>query len=379
MKIMPLSVFLFISVIATSISSHTNANPSLELQSNQTFSKTIADNKRLLARQFADSYATANLALKQHINHRDLSVSADKIYQTNKKLLNRSNQMIRIAKGLNPSGENLIQLRIASKKMITAWHNGSDPLFAFSPEGDEKQWTGIEAFDTDGNVHFLDVYTLPTRPVFIVELDGRKALREGLEVMRNLFSARDAELSRSNILETGFTEPLSTTVLKHIRLENDEEPWILGKAEVYAVTNGISPSRDEPVLDVIDMPYLDHDGVDYYPNQILFFWDRYRWQAADAILMEHDDNTNFKEIAINLLEIAAQILQSIPSPDVQGYAIIAIITNGILEALPDQWFINNDDYVDSFYTTFENQEYTNHRGARNNATVTLKPLIIDAR
>ncbi|MDP5210310.1 DUF3103 family protein [Microbulbifer sp. 2205BS26-8] len=381
MKFSTLSVLFCIAFISITASANIIPYSDSRLATQHAPAKAIAENKRILAKNFANSYASSLVALRQHINQYDLSASVGDIYHSNKskKLLSKSNHLIRTAKGLNANGENLIQLRMASKEMVTAWQNGEAPLFAFAPAGDEKQWTSIEAYDTDGNIHFLDVHILPQQPVFIVEVNGRKALKEGIEIMRGIFSGGIAETPPQNTSRENAAQSLSTSVLKHIRLNDDEEPWILGKAEIYAITNGISPSRDEPVLDVVDMPYLDHDDTDYYPNQVLFHWSRYRWQAADLMLMEHDENTNFQEIASNLLNLAVQILQSIPFPDVQGYAIIAIITNGILNALPAEWFINNDDYVDSIYTTFENQEYINLSGARGNATITLKPLEIDSR
>ena len=168
-------------------------------------------------------------------------------------------------------------------------------------------------------------------------------------------------------------------MLKSIHLQDDEEPWISGKAEVYSIVTGVSPSRDEPVLDIVDMPYLDYDGTTYNPNQIIIYWDRYRWQAADILMMEQDDNTNYKELASRLLDVATEILKAIPDPEVQGYAIIPQLTNKILAAMPDSWFTNDDDYVDVYYTLFEGQRYSNHKGASSNATITLEPLTIQPR
>ena len=38
-------------------------------------------------------------------------------------------------------------------------------------------------------------------------------------------------------------------------------------------------------------------------------------------------------------------------------------TNELLKAMPDEWFTNNDDYVDVFYTLFENKDYQEYKGA----------------
>ena len=47
--------------------------------------------------------------------------------------------------------------------------------------------------------------------------------------------------------------------------------------------------------------------------------------------------------------------------------------------MPDSWFTNDDDYVDVYYTLFEGQRYSNHKGASSNATITLEPLTIQPR
>ena len=72
-------------------------------------------------------------------------------------------------------------------------------------------------------------------------------------------------------------------------------------------------------------------------------------------------------------------MKSIPDPEVQGYAMIPKLTNELLKAMPDDWFTNDDDYIDVFYTLFEGKNYTNHYGASSNAKVTIEPLTIDPR
>ncbi len=219
------------------------------------------------------------------------------------------------------------------------------------------------------------------RPVFVVELDGKQSLREGIQLMRSMLLKN--RIGGMGALVEGASstkaEQLSAHVLKYIKLNDDEEPWVSGDAEIYAITTGVSPSRKAPVLDIVDMPYLDDDGKDYYPNQILIHWNRYRWKAADVLLMEHDDNTNYKTLASKLLSAAEEIMKKIPDQEIQSYSFIPKITNSVLEAMPDQWFINTDDYVDTFYTLLESETYTRHYGARGNAQITLQPLNISER
>jgi Protein of unknown function (DUF3103) len=55
------------------------------------------------------------------------------------------------------------------------------------------------------------------------------------------------------------------------------------------------------------------------------------------------------------------------------YAMIAAVAKAVLQAMPNSWFENNDDYLDSFYTLEKNRTYTDYVGAANNAEITLTP------
>ena len=345
--------------------------------------KDVATIKRNFAKQIALNYSVLNADLKQTLSQYKLVLNADQLpslgmhTQQNTRLANNALQQL---KGLPQNTGSLLQVRLASDKMLSAWQQGERPLFAFAPVGDDTQWSEIEAFDQYGDIHYLSVDQMPTQPVFIVELDQQKVQDAGIAVMRGILSANKfnkTTVSPKNQLSN--EQPLQTSVLKKIRLEDDKEPWISGGAEIYAIVTGIDPTRDEPILDIVDLPYLDHDQTDYSPNQVLIHWQRYRWQAVDLLLMEQDDNTNYKTLAIKLLEISEQVMASIPDLQAQGYAIIPKLTNELLKAMPDEWFTNNDDYVDVFYTLFENKDYQEYKGASSNATITLSPLEINPR
>jgi len=345
--------------------------------------KDVATIKRNFAKQIALNYSVLNADLKQTLSQYKLVLNADQLpslgmhTQQNTRLANNALQQL---KGLPQNTGSLLQVRLASDKMLSAWQQGERPLFAFAPAGDDTQWSEIEAFDQYGDIHYLSVDQMPTQPVFIVELDQQKVQDAGIAVMRGILSAN--KFSKSTVSpknQLSNEQPLQTSVLKKIRLEDDKEPWISGGAEIYAIVTGIDPTRDEPILDIVDLPYLDHDKTDYSPNQVLIHWQRYRWQAVDLLLMEQDDNTNYKTLAIKLLEISEQVMASIPDLQAQGYAIIPILTNELLKAMPDEWFTNNDDYVDVFYTLFENKDYQEYKGASSNAIITLSPLEINPR
>ncbi|WP_310597844.1 DUF3103 family protein [Aeromonas aquatica] len=269
--------------------------------------------------------------------------------------------------GLTGEVKQLMQLRLANPEQADALKQGVEPLIAYVPSGDEQSWSAIEAFDGAGNPVYLDVNQAPARPVLVVEADPVKAKNAGLKVMRRALAEADLQ---SAPRAANSTAPLKTSILKKIRLSDDQEPWLLGAAEVYAVVAGVNPSRDEPVVDIVDMPYLDYDNTDYSPNQILVYWDRYRWGAVDVVMMEQDDNVNYKELSALLIEAlklgftAGGVPEALPFLDLGGR---------IVKALPDSWMTNNDDYLDTFYTLEQDQNYQQYPGAAGNAVITLEP------
>lgn len=269
--------------------------------------------------------------------------------------------------GLEGEVTQLMQLRLANPEQAVALKQGVEPLVAYVPSGDEQSWSAIEAFDTAGNPIYLDVNQPPARPVLVVEADPVKAKNAGLRVMRKALAEADLQAAPR---AADSTAPLKTSILKKIRLQDDQEPWLLGAAEVYAVVAGVNPSRDEPVVDIVDLPYLDYDNTDYSPNQILVYWDRYRWGAVDLVMMEQDDNVNYKELSALLIEAlklgftAGGVPEALPFLDLGGR---------IVKALPDSWMTNNDDYLDTFYTLEQDQSYHQYPGAAGNAVITLEP------
>lgn len=404
MKKMTLALLMMTVPLACAISPQSSAEPVdtrfLSMQQASQYSVSVSSAKREIALDLSRQYARVLPVMQSNINQYNLAMDANLAYQfsgSDTRALRQNELAIRAAKGLytdtkseinrirKGSAPSLVQFRLADVSMLSDWQQGESPLFAFEPDGDDKHWANIEAYDVDGNIHLLDVYQLPQRPVIVIGLDKQQAMREGLAVMQGIFSSSidsASQLKRARRQLRAFTaaeQPISTTVIKQISVQDDEEPWISGKAEIYGIVTGVNPSRDEPVLDIIEMPYLDYSDTEYYPNQIVIHWERYRWAAADLVLMEHDDGTNYKDIATALLLAAEEILKAYPDPEVQGFAIIAKITNGILSAMPDAWFTNDDDFVDVYYTLQEGETYTNHYGAGGNARAHFAPLMIQPR
>lgn len=386
--ITPVSLLLVATIMGCNSEEATTSSTS---QSN---ADAIAQQKRALALQLSESYAELETTLKTEISAQNLSISVSTLFeeQPDSDFSQRmvvADAQIRSMKGIEDFTEQLLQLRIADASMIKEWQEGQSPLFAFEPKGNDASWQYIEAFDVYGQVHQLDVYQMPDVPVFVVDSNSEVELRAGLQAMRAQMNALGQSTTLTTV-ESGSVaaqamarssdnsaEPISTTVLKKIRLADDKEPWISGAAEIYAIVTGINPSRDEPTIDLVEMPYLDYDKQDYFPNQVMIQWSRYRWGAADLILMEQDDGTDYKELAKLLVKVAEEVLKLIPDPEVQAYAIIPQITGKIIDAIPDGLLVNDDDYVDVFYTLMQDTSYVDHPGASGNAVATFEPLTIN--
>ena len=253
-------------------------------------------------------------------------------------------------------------------------------LFSFAPKGEEKDWKQIEAYTLDKKLVYLDVDKAPEQPVIVIETDGFETLKREVEYMNKLLRKEGVQNNRFEgkkvdvVLNSAKSSGLETTKLNKIRLNDDEEPWISGAAEIYAVTSGIRDASNSPEIKVIPMYYLDYDDTDYYPNQIMLFWDDYQYQAANIQLFEKDDNVNYKDLVSTIVNGVFQIIGAVSTQT--WVNVLGQVAGAIIQAMPDSWYTNNDDYVDSFYTIEKNKSYYNYYGARGNAKVNLAPYFV---
>ncbi|NAZ95387.1 DUF3103 domain-containing protein [Vibrio toranzoniae] len=398
-------------VLATTVVGFQSYANNIDTTDARSLSENSSAQKQSLALQISERYSDLELSLKAQISQKSLSTPIDKLnssqpYSAFSSKMQKADLGYRKMKGINNFSDSVLEIRMADEAMIEAWKNGEKPLFAFEPSGDDSNWQYIEAYDVYGQVHQLDVYQMPDVPVFVVDSNGAEELKAGLMAMqaemnklgtatqinsgsKNTGDNEDSKGSKNSKFQKqtfmgkakrsmamSEPEPLNTTQLTKIRLAVDQEPWISGKAEIYAIVTGVDSSRVEPQIDLVEMPYLDYDKQTYYPNQTVIFWPRYRWGAADMILMEHDDGTDYKELAKLLVQAAEEILKMIPDPEVQGYAIIPQITGKIIDVIPDGVLVNDDDFVDVFYTLMQNTSYVDHPGAGGNAVASFAPVII---
>lgn len=332
----------------------------------------LVDTKRELAKAIA--MLSSQFELNKQVTAKNLTLSSQELKQLNSSLsplLDRANRVVAEAKGYH-FGQELIQLRLAKASMLDSLRSGMAPLISFEPKGSDKYWTEIEAFDQHGNSHYFDAKIAPREPVFVVELDSKVDLALGLAQMQAIF-AQHSESKAIIQQEPLPAANLETTLIDRIRVNDVQESWISGNAEIYALVTGIEANQKDAKVTVVDLPYLNDDDRTYYPNQIIVMWNNYRYQAADIIFMEQDDNTNYRDIARRLLSIAEAYLNSVGKVDI---GTIVGLTNQIIETLPDSWFTNDDDFVDVFYTIRKGRSYSGRYGAGYNVNMDLCPEII---
>ncbi|NDK28304.1 DUF3103 family protein [Streptomyces sp. TR1341] len=289
-----------------------------------------------------------------------------------KSQLAAADRQIAQAKGLDAKTGPLLQLRLGDPSMRAALAAGTAPWVAAAVSDDDA--TTVTAYDSRGRAHRLDARTTPAHPVYVVDVDSSKALAAGMDVLREELvkdGVRSAAPVAVNTAHTAATPKAAatagywTTKITAVELSDDEEPWIKGAAEIYTLVSGFG--QDGKVrVDPVDMPYLDYDGTVYKPNQILVNWSNYKYNLADAVMMEEDGSTNYRDLA----KAIATALLTITD---QGTYIPLV--NAILDAIPDDWWTDDPDYVDSWYTLAQSNQGT-YYGARGNGWMTVEPYFV---
>ncbi|MEV4664524.1 DUF3103 family protein [Micromonospora echinofusca] len=257
--------------------------------------------------------------------------------------LRAANQRLLVAKGLPGGTGSLLRLRLAHPDMRAALARGEAPLVAATPTDDSV--TSVHAYDRSGATVVLDAARVPQRPVLVVDVDTERALTAGLALMRQELGARGidrAAPARPAARTSGVSASAGywATKVNAVRLSDDEEPWIKGDAEIYNLVAGFGLDGKVKV-DLVQMPYLDHDGTTYYPNQLLVHFSSYKYNLADVVMMEDDGDTNYS----SLVKAIASALLVI----VDGGAYTPLV-NAILDAIPTSWYTDDPDFVDAWYT-----------------------------
>ncbi len=172
-------------------------------------------------------------------------------------------------------------------------------------------------------------------------------------------------------------------MLKWIYLRKDHEPNSKGNAEIFAIVSGLQRGpnqRHVAHVEVIDMPYLDHDKRSYFPNQVLVNWDDFYYKAVNINLFERDTGTDYKKLAKNLINSATEVLIGAAGGSAGLWALsLNKLANAILDEVGRGGFLSDgNDYVDSFYTIRSDHNYHKLYGARNNASMGFEQVWIPA-
>ncbi|MEV6243058.1 DUF3103 family protein [Lentzea sp. NPDC051838] len=226
------------------------------------------------------------------------------------------------AKGL-PENEKLITTKLVGGTK-------GERLVAAAPDDDKAQ--SITAYDRNGRKHALPTNKEPDQPLLLVDIDVEKAVNLGMDVIRKAMPAQQK-------IQAGYW---ATQVTK-VRVSDVQEPWFKGDAEIFSLVSGFGLDGKVRV-DPVTMPYLDEENTTYSPNQLIVHWNNYKYDLADVVMMEDDGDTNYKALAQAL---AAALLTI-----VDGGAYIPLVS-AVLDAIPDSWYTDDPDYVESWYTLSE--------------------------
>ncbi|MGW1729398.1 DUF3103 family protein [Streptomyces sp. NPDC002306] len=323
------------------------------------------DAARAIASSLSDSLWRARVQKEALVSH-DVAVTslAQHASASLKSTLASADRRIVAAKGLDANVGSVLRLRLGADSMRAALIAGATPWVAAATAEDNPRT--VTAYDSQGHTHTLDVDEVPTQPVYVVDIDAAKTVAAGLKVLnddlkRQGLNSPAVARSKASAATPGFW----TTRITQVRLSDDEESWIKGDAEIYTLVTGFGQNGQVRV-DSVDMPYLDNENTTYQPDQILVNWANYKYNLADAVMMEDDGSTNYRELA---KAIATALLT------ISDAGVYIPLANVVLDAMPDDWWTDNPDYVDSWYTLARSENGIRY-GARGNGWMALEPYFV---
>ena len=283
-------------------------------------------------------------------------------------LLNGLDQDLRWEMGLEQTAQAILGLDLVWPPEGPRRIDWSKALFAVRPQAPAPAW--VDAYDLDGRMVRLDPEASPGVPVILVGIDRREVVRAGIEtVNRGLARAG----FNSHCQGSDPASPILCAKLTAIRLAENQEAWWKDGMEVYALVSGIDPTQDKPTIKLVNLPYLAHDGTDYFPNQVLLFWSDFRFGAANIQLWDHGDGTNYQKILAAVLKGVAAAMAVGGAP---AFSWIPALADAIVEAMPASWWTDSDTWLDTFYTLERGPSYQNLMGSGQTARISLMPWVL---
>lgn len=249
-------------------------------------------------------------------------------------------------------------------------------VIAYVPAGDEDEWKFIPAIDAaTGESLQLEVDQAPDRPVLVVETHGSYSMQHFISDLNVRLSGLTYELSKEvDLSKQAQSGNVETTKLTKISLKNDQEPWIKGAAEIFTFVAGVFDNNN-PAIKAVGLPYLDYDNTNYYPNQLIINWNDYNYNAVNFSMYEEDSGTNYKELA-KVIVTAVGAIGSLAG--FEPATAIAQITNRIQDAMPDSWYTDDHDYVDTCYTIVKGESLNDQYCAAGNARISTSPFTLQS-
>lgn len=281
--------------------------------------------------------------------------------------LSAADRRIAGLKGLPASTGSLLRLRLAAPSMRSRLDAAATPWIAVAAADDDAR--NITAYDSRGQAHSVGTAHVPDRPLYLLDIDVTKAHRAGLKVLQKAFADKgltSLPSKAANSARAASPAGWWATKITAVEVNDDQEPWFKGAAEMFSLVTGFGQDGTARV-DSVDMPYLDYDGTVYYPNQILVNWSNYKYNLADVVMMEDDDGTNYRALAQAITTALLTVTD-------QGTYIPLV--NAVLSAIPDSWFTDDPDYVESWYTLAQNSS-GRLNGASGNGWMTVEPYFVE--
>lgn len=329
----------------------------------------VASLARPFARMLGDPAVTARVGAAVAAGPADLlTIEPNSSFA---KAAREANQAVLAAKGLPATVGSLLQVQLAHPDMRAAIARGQSPLVVAATSDDAV--TRVTAYDSAGMSRLLDAKRLPDRPTLIIDVNVTKAMSVGLDLVRDRLavaglgvqsSAVDGRASGDSTILTG---SYYATLIDSVILSDDHEPWVKGDAEIFSIVGSFGLDG-KPTIDMVQMPYLNNDNTYYYPYHVLVHWrpDRYLYNFADVVMMEDDGGTNYSSLTAALVSALATI---------SGQTQYVPLVNAIIAAIPTNWWTDDPDYVDSWYTLSSNS--TGGVGASGNGVFTFSRIVID--
>lgn len=155
--------------------------------------------------------------------------------------------------------------------------------------------------------------------------------------------------------------------LETLKFEDINEPWIKGRAEVYAVVSFIDKDGTGKT-ELYDFPTVDYAKTEYRLDQLIHSFEKNRYRPINIAFFEKDSNMHYAEL-LQLFTDSASSINVIASSD----RMILVNANSklakkIIQALPQKLARDDDDFIDSINTIENHKDSDFRHGVGGNVT-----------